>query len=104
MTWNFSTSKFDRPRTRPSDKHNLVAAVAALVLTGILGTSALAAPRGGGAGFVGGHIGHERGAPFFNGVPSNQGPIFNPSSPSTMPTTPETPVSPASPGSVFGNG
>jgi hypothetical protein len=104
MKWNFRRSEPDHSRINPSDKPAPIALIAALLLTGMLGTSALAAPRGGNPGFMGGHAGHERGAPLLNSVPSNQAPILNPSSPYTMSTTPETPVSPASPGSVFGNG
>jgi hypothetical protein len=109
MRRNFGKSDFSNLRTRPFGERapggrDLAAVAAALLLTGVVGTNALAAPRGGSAGFAGGHAGHERAAPFFNGVPSNQSPSFNPSSPYTAPTTPETPVSPASPGSVFGNG
>jgi hypothetical protein len=91
MKRNLGQSDFGSPRARAGER-SLVAVAAALLLTGILGTNAFAAPHGGG------------GAPLFNSVPSNQGPTLNPSSPYTMPTTPETPVSPASPGSVFGNG
>jgi hypothetical protein len=108
MRRNFGKSGFNnlRPRTlgeRALGGRSFAAVAAALLLTGMVGTNALAAPHGGGAGFAGGHAGHGRAAPFFNSVPSNQTPAFNPSSPYTMPTTPETPVSPASPGSVFGN-
>jgi hypothetical protein len=103
MKRNLGQSDFGSPRARAGER-SLVAVAAALLLTGILGTNAFAAPHSGGGGRMGGHVGHERGAPLFNSVPSNQGPTLNPSSPYTMPTTPETPVSPASPGSVFGNG
>ena len=104
MKRNFGKSDFDNLRRRALGGRGLAAVATALLLTGLIGTNAFAAPRGGTAGFAGVHAGHERAAPFFNGVPSNQTPTFNPSSPYTMPTTPETPVSPASPGSVFGNG
>jgi len=104
MKRNFGKSDFGILRTRVLGGRRLAAVAAALLLTGLVGTNAIAAPRGGGAGFAAGHAGHERAAPFFNSVPSNQAPTFNPSSPYTMPTTPETPVSPASPGSAFGNG
>jgi hypothetical protein len=104
MKRNFSKFDIGNLRMRAVGGRGLVAVAAALLLTGVVGTNALAAPRGGGAGFAAGHAGHERAAPFFNSAPSNQTPTFNPSSPNTMPTTPEAPVSPASPGSVFGNG
>jgi hypothetical protein len=106
MKRNFGKSDFgnrSRAITRASGGRSLAAVTAALLLTCVVG-NALAAPRGGSAGFAASHAGHERAAPFFNGVPSNQTPTFNPSSPYTAPTSPETPVSPASPGSVFGNG
>jgi hypothetical protein len=98
MKRNFGKSDFG------NGGRSVAAVAAALLLTSLVGTNALAAPRGGSAGFAGGHAGHERAAPFLNSVPSNQAPTFNPSTPYTMPTTPEAPVSPASPGSVFGNG
>jgi hypothetical protein len=104
MERNLGKSDVGNLSSHALGRRSLAAVAAALLLTGLAGTSALAAPRGGGAGFAGGHAGHERAAPFFNSVPSNQTPTFNPSSPNTAPTTPETPVSPASPGSVFGNG
>ena len=74
------------------------------IMLGAAVTDALAAGRGGGGGFRGGHVGRGFNGPLLDSVPSAPAPVFNPSSPYTVSPSPETPVSPASPGSIFGNG
>ncbi len=74
-------------------------ALAGIVLTTAVATSALAAGHRAGVGHSRGMRG---GAPMFNSVPSTA-PTFNPSYGYTVPQAPETPVSPGSPGSVFGD-
>lgn len=83
---------------------NTMIVLVAITLGTAAVTDALAAGRGGGGGFRGGHMGRGFGGPLLDSVPSAPPPVFNPSSPYTVSPSPETPVSPASPGSIFGNG
>jgi hypothetical protein len=71
------------------------------IMLGAVVTDAIAAGRGGGADFTGGHTSPGFNEPLPDSVPSAPAPIFNPSSPYTVSPSPETPVSPASPGSVL---